>query len=140
MQGYLGLPVDTAEALRDGWLYTGDMGKKDEEGYIFIVDRKKEMILVRGQNVYPMEVENVLYMHPGVSECAAVPAPDARSGEVVRAVIVPKEPDKLTAKEIQDFCRDKLAPYKIPKIVDFVVAIPKTSTGKILRRALIIPK
>jgi long-chain acyl-CoA synthetase len=140
MQGYLGLPEDTELALRNGWLYTGDMGKKDEEGYIYIVDRKKEMILVRGQNVYPREVENVLYMHPGVAECAAVAEPDTRSGEVVRAVIVPKEQDQLTTKEIQDFCRDKLAPYKIPKIVDFVVSIPKTSTGKILRRALVTPK
>ncbi len=140
MQGYFGLPEDTAEALREGWLFTGDMGKIDEEGYIYIVDRKKEMILVRGQNVYPREVENVLYMHPGVLECVAVPEPDERSGEVVRAVIVSKESNKLTTKEIQDFCRGKLAPYKIPKIVNFVLSIPKTSTGKILRRALITPK
>ena len=140
MQGYLGLPKETAEALRNGWLYTGDLGKMDNEGYLYIVDRKKEMILVRGQNVYPREVENVLYQHPGIAECVVIPAPDERSGEVVRAVIAPKEPGKLTGKEIQDFCREKLAPYKIPKYIDFIESFPKTSTGKILKRALLIPK
>ncbi len=137
MKGYLNLPEETASVLKDGWLLTGDMAKVDENDYIFIVDRKKEMILVRGHNVYPREVEHILYHHPMVSEVAVVPAKDDRSGEVVRAVIVPKESGQLTSKEIKDFCRDKLAHYKIPKIVDIVEALPKTSTGKILKRALI---
>jgi len=137
MKGYLNLPEETAAVLRDGWLLTGDMAKIDDQGYIFIVDRKKEMILVRGHNVYPREVEHILYHHPKVHEVAVVPAKDDRSGEVVRAVIVPKQPGQLTPKEIKDFCRDQMAHYKIPKIVDIVEALPKTSTGKILKRALI---
>jgi len=139
MIGYLGLPDATREALRDGWLLTGDMAKMDESGNIYIVDRKKEMILVRGHNVYPREVENILYQHPAVLEAAVVPHKDERSGEVVRAVISVKEGYKITTHEIRDFCKGKLTSYKIPKIIDIIPALPKTNTGKIKKRALIDP-
>ena len=136
MQGYLNLPEETAQVLKKGWLLTGDMAQMDANGYVYIVDRKKEMVLVRGHNVYPREVENILYQHPGIAECAVVGAPDDKSGEVVRAVVVPKEPGTLTPKEIREFCADKLTSYKIPKIIEFMDALPKTTTGKILKRAL----
>ncbi|MED1943812.1 MULTISPECIES: fatty acid--CoA ligase family protein [Brevibacillus] len=135
MLGYLGLPDDTAAALRNGWLYTGDMARMDEEGYVYIVDRKKDMILVDGYNVYPREVEEVLYQHPAIIEAAVIGIPDEVHGEAVKAFVALKE-IAVSQEDIMAFCRDKLAKYKVPRQVEFVAELPKNSTGKILRRSL----
>lgn len=135
MLGYLEDAEATSMTLRDGWLYTGDMAKMDEDGFIYIVDRKKDMIIVGGFNVYPREVEEVLYQHPLVLEAAVISVPDEEYGERVKAFIVKKE-EGLSVGGIIAFCREKLAKYKVPKEVEFLVELPKNRTGKILRRAL----
>ncbi|RUO35335.1 long-chain-fatty-acid--CoA ligase FadD [Aliidiomarina sanyensis] len=135
MAGYLGRPEATAEAIKDGWFATGDMGTVDEHGFFRIVDRKKDMILVSGFNVYPNEIEDVVASHPKVLEVAAVGVPHEASGEVVKIVVVKKD-DSLTEKEIIDYCRENLTAYKVPKLVDFRDELPKTNVGKILRREL----
>lgn len=136
MKGYWNRPEETAKVLDDdGWLRTGDMAKMDEKGYFYIVDRKKDMILVSGFNVYPNEIEDVIATHPKVIEVGAIGAPDEKSGEVVKAVVVRKD-DSLTVKELRDFCREQLTGYKVPKYVEFVDELPKTNVGKILRREL----
>ncbi|ADC65206.1 AMP-dependent synthetase and ligase [Ferroglobus placidus DSM 10642] len=131
-------PERTKEAIRDGWLYTGDIGYMDEDGYIYIVDRKKDMIIVSGYNVYPSEVEEVLYRHPAVLECAVIGVPDEYRGEVPKAFIVlkPEYKGKVTEEEIIEFARKHLAAYKIPRIVEFRDELPKSAVGKILRRVL----
>ncbi|MFA7542057.1 MAG: AMP-binding protein, partial [Lysobacterales bacterium] len=136
MVGYWQRPEETAEVLNaDGWLRTGDMARMDERGYFFIVDRKKDMILVSGFNVYPNEVEDVVAGHPGVLEVAAIGIPDARSGEVVKLVVVRKDPN-LDKQVLFDFCRENLTGYKRPREIEFRDELPKTNVGKILRRAL----
>ncbi|NEZ03981.1 AMP-binding protein [Wenzhouxiangella sp. XN201] len=136
MQGYWKRPEETAKVLdADGWLRTGDMAKMDEQGYFYIVDRKKDMILVSGFNVYPNEVEDIVANHPKVLEVGAIGAPDEKSGEVVKVVVVRKD-DSLTVKELREFCRQELTGYKVPKYVEFVDELPKTNVGKILRREL----
>lgn len=135
MKGYLGMPEETQIALRDGWLYTGDMARMDEDGYLYIVDRKKEMILVGGFNVYPREVEEVIYEHPAIVEVAVIGVPNEEYGETVKAFVVSKEPS-LTEDDIIQFCKGKIAKYKIPRSVVFVKELPKNTTGKILKRAL----
>ncbi|MGC4095440.1 MAG: AMP-binding protein [Polyangiaceae bacterium] len=135
MQGYWNRPDETARVLRDGWLYTGDVAEIDDDGFFRIVDRKKDMILVSGFNVYPNEVEEVVLQHPDVAEAGAVGVPDEKSGEVVKVVVVKKR-DGLTAEELIEFCREKLAGYKVPKQVEFRAELPKTNVGKVLRRAL----
>lgn len=136
MRGYWNRPEETAKVLDDdGWLRTGDMARMDEKGYFFIVDRKKDMILVSGFNVYPNEIEDVVAAHPKVLEVGAIGAPDEKSGEVVKVVVVRKD-DSLTVKELRDFCREELTGYKVPKYVQFVDELPKTNVGKILRREL----
>ena len=137
MKGYWNRPDETASTLRDGWLYTGDIAKMDEDGYTYIVDRKKEMILASGYNIYPREIEEVLYEHPKVKEAAAIGVPDKYRGETVKVFIVLKEGEEATAEEIIDFCRDKLAKYKVPKLVEFREELPKTIVGKVLRRVLV---
>ncbi|GAB4272234.1 MAG: hypothetical protein Kow00111_25920 [Thermincola ferriacetica] len=136
MQGYFNLPEATAEALKNGWLHTGDIAYMDEEGYLFIVDRKKDLIIVGGLNVYPREIEEVIYTHPKVAEAAVVGVADALRGETVKAFIALKEGETATEREIIKYCQEKLANYKLPKEVQFMDALPKTSTGKILKRAL----
>ena len=136
MRGYYNHPEETAAVLRDNWLHTGDMGKKDEDGYIFIVDRRKEMLLVRGMNVYPREIEEVLYQFPNVREAAVVPKPDEKRGEVPIAFVSPVAGAKLEPNEILRFCRDRLADYKIPREVFIVKALPRTATGKIAKLEL----
>ncbi len=136
MKGYFNLPEATNEALRGGWLHTGDIAYMDEEGYIFIVDRKKDLIIVGGLNVYPREIEEVIYQHPKVAEAAVIGVADALRGEMVKAFIALKEGEAATEREIIKFCQDKLANFKLPKVVEFIDALPKTSTGKILKRAL----
>jgi long-chain acyl-CoA synthetase len=136
MKGYWQRPDETARSIdAGGFFHTGDVGVMDEEGYIRIVDRKKDMILVSGFNVYPNEIEQVVAMHPGVLEVAAIGVPDEHSGEVPKLFIVKKDPS-LTDKDVLEFCKDKLTGYKRPKHVEFRTELPKTNVGKILRRAL----
>jgi long-chain acyl-CoA synthetase len=136
MAGYFNRPDETAKVmLPDGWLRTGDVGRMDERGYVYIEDRKKDMILVSGFNVYPNEVESVIAHHPGVLEVAAVAQPDEKSGEVVVVFVVKKDP-ALTAETVIEHCRKELTAYKVPKHVYFRSELPKTNVGKILRRAL----
>jgi len=136
MREYWNRPEETAEAIsEDGWFKTGDMGYMDEKGYCRIVDRKKDMILVSGFNVYPNEIEDVVAGHPGVLEAAAVGMPDEKSGEAVKLVVVRKDPT-LTERQVIDYCRAALTGYKVPRVVTFRDELPKTNVGKILRRAL----
>jgi long-chain acyl-CoA synthetase len=135
MRGYLGLPEATSDAFKDGWFYTGDLATMDKDGYIFIVDRKKDLILVGGYNVYPREVEEVLYQHPDVVEAAVIGVPDGDYGENVKAYVVVRD-EQITMNDIIQFCQDKLVKYKLPKQVEFFKELPKNSTGKILRREL----
>lgn len=122
--------------LRDGWLYTGDLARMDEDGYFYIVERKKDLILSGGFNIYPREVEEVLYEHPKVLEAAVVGVPDAVRSEKVKAFIVLKPGQTATGPEIIRFCRERLAPYKVPRAVAFRDALPKSLAGKVLRRAI----
>ena len=135
MKGYWGQPGETAKVLREGWLKTGDVGNINAKGYVTITDRKKDMILVSGFNVYPNEIESVVAMHPGVLECAAVGVPDEKTGEAVKVVIVKKDPN-LTKESVIEHCKRELTGYKIPKQVEFRDSLPKTPIGKILRREL----
>ena len=136
MKGYWQRPEETAKVLTaDGWLHTGDIAKMDEKGYFYIVDRKKDMILVSGFNVYPNEIEDVVAQCPGVLEVAAVGVPDEKSGEAVKIVVVKKDPG-LTAEKLKEHCRANLTGYKLPKHLEFRDALPKTNVGKILRREL----
>jgi long-chain acyl-CoA synthetase len=136
MKGYWQRPEETANSIdSDGWLHTGDVAKMDEKGFFFIVDRKKDMILVSGFNVYPNEIEDVIAMMPGVLEVAAVGVPDEKSGEAVKVVIVKKDPN-LTADQVKAHARENLTGYKQPKFVEFRTELPKTNVGKILRREL----
>ena len=136
MKGYYNNPQATAEAIKDGWLYTGDIGRVDEDGYLFLSGRKKETIIVKGQNIYPSDIEDVLYTHPKVAEAAVVGIPDELRGEVVRAVISLKEGEVTTEEEIRRFCRKHMADYKVPKQVIFIDSLPKTATGKIRKEDL----
>jgi long-chain acyl-CoA synthetase len=136
MKGYWNKPEETANVLRDGWILTGDIARMDEDGYFYIVDRKKDMILCSGYNVYPREVEEVLFMHPAVQEAAAIGIPDPYRGESVKAYVVLKAGAAASAEEIIAFCKDKLAPFKVPKQVAFEKELPKTMVGKVLRREL----
>jgi long-chain acyl-CoA synthetase len=136
MKGYLNQPEATAETLRGGWLHTGDLARQDEDGYIYIVDRKKEMIIRGGYNVYPREIEEALYGHPAVLECAVVGMPHPDLGEEVASVIVLRSGHSATADEIRDYVKERVAPYKYPRVVRFVPELPKTNTGKILKRRI----
>jgi long-chain acyl-CoA synthetase len=137
MKGYWNMPDETAKVMTaDGWFRTGDMGLVDPKGYVRITDRKKDLILVSGFNVYPNEVEDVVVMHPGVMECAAIGIPDERSGEAVKVVVVRKDPN-LTEKELVEHCRKHLTGYKVPRHIEFrSEPLPKTNVGKVLRRIL----
>ena len=137
MKGYWNRPDETAKVFtRDGWLRTGDMGFMDERGYFRITDRKKDMIIVSGFKVFPNEIEDVVTMHPGVLEVAAIGASDDKAGEVVKIVVVKKDP-ALTEEALLEHCRKNLTGYKVPKIVEFrIEPLPKTNVGKILRRLL----
>ena len=136
MKGYWNNPEETNLQLRDGWLRTGDVGQMDEDGYITIVDRKKDMIIAGGFNVYPREVDEVLYHHPKVADAVTVGVPDPYRGETIKAFIVLKQGQTATEAEIIKFCKEKLAPYKVPKLVEFRNSIPKSAVGKILRKIL----
>jgi long-chain acyl-CoA synthetase len=136
MSGYWNQPEETAQVLKDGWLHTGDIATMDEDGYFFIVDRKKDLILTAGFNVYPREVEEALYQHPKVLEAAVIGLPDKVRGEKVTAYLVLKAGETATAQEIRAVCRERLAHYKVPRAVHFRDELPKSMAGKVLRRAL----
>jgi long-chain acyl-CoA synthetase len=137
MQGYWRRSDETAEVLRQGWLYTGDIARMDEEGFFYLVDRKKEIILSGGFNVYPRDVEEVLYLHPKVREAAVIGIADAFLGEQVKAFVVPHAGEVASADELIAFCRERLVVYKVPKQIEFRESLPKTLIGKILRRVLL---
>jgi len=136
MKGYLNRPEDNKEAIRDGWLYTGDLALMDEEGFFHIVDRKKEIIKYKGYTIAPAEIESVLYEHPAVKECAVVGKPDALAGEVPKAYVVLKDGYTSSKEELIKFCEQRVAPYKKIREVEFIKEIPKTQVGKVLRRVL----
>jgi len=136
MKGYWQLPKETTKKLKDGWLHTGDMGKFDEDGYIYIVDRKDDMVISGGVNIYPREVEEVLYQHPAVSEASVIGVPDDYWGESLKAVIVLKEGATASEEEIIQFCKERLAGYKKPRSVEFWSELPKSLQGKILKRVI----
>ena len=136
MQGYWQRPEATAEAINaEGWFFTGDVAVIQPDGYLRIVDRKKDMIVVSGFNVYPNELEDVVSKHPGVLECAAVGVADAKSGEVIKMFVIRKD-QTLTEGALKDFCKGQLTGYKVPKHIEFRDELPKTNVGKILRREL----
>jgi long-chain acyl-CoA synthetase len=138
MMGYWNKPEETAQTKDDeGWLYTGDIVKMDEEGYFFIVDRKKDLIIAGGYNIVPREVEEVLFMHPAIQEAVVAGVPDPKRGETVKAYVVLQEGQTATAEDIIAFCRENLAPYKVPKQVEFRAELPKSMVGKFLRRVLV---
>jgi len=136
MQGYWNNPEETAGQLKDGWLYTGDIAVRDEDDYFFIVDRKKDMIIAGGFNIYPREIDEALYEHPKIQDAVTIGIPDEYRGETVKAFVVPKEGEALTEEEVFEFCKDRLAAYKRPKFVEFRDSLPKSAVGKILRKEL----
>jgi long-chain acyl-CoA synthetase len=136
MQGYWKRPDETASVLRNGWLYTGDIAYMDEEGYFFIVDRKKDLIITGGYNVYPREIDEVLHEHPAIKEAVSVGIKHPTRGEIIKAYIVLKEGETLSKTDVLAFCREKLANYKVPKQVEFRDDLPKSIVGKVLRRVI----
>jgi long-chain acyl-CoA synthetase len=136
MRGYWHNPAATAAAIVDGWFHSGDLARSDADGYFWVVDRKKDMIIRGGMNVYPREVEEVLYEHPAVAEAAVIGIPDERLGEDIAAFVVPVAGQSPDPDEIAGFVRDRLAAYKYPRRVTLVDGLPKTATGKILKREL----
>jgi len=136
MKEYWGDPEETAGQIKDGWLHTGDIAVRDEDDYFTIVDRKKDMIIAGGYNIYPREIDEVLYQHPKISDAVSVGIPDKYRGETVKAFVVLKEGETAKAEEIISFCKEKLAAYKLPKIVEFRDELPKSAVGKILRKVL----
>lgn len=137
MAGYWNAPEETAKVLKDGWLLTGDMAMMDTDGFFYILDRKKEVIIASGFNIYPREIEEVLYEHAGVQDAVVVGVPDAYRGETVKAFIVPKKNANITSEELERWCRERLAAYKIPRVIEFRDNLPKTLVGKVLKRKLL---
>ncbi|MGG0285937.1 long-chain fatty acid--CoA ligase [Peribacillus butanolivorans] len=136
MKGYWGMPEETLQAIQNGWLYTGDIAKMDEDGFFYIVGRKKEMIIAGGFNIYPIEIEEVFYSHPKVLEAAVFGVPDQYRGETVHAAVVIKPNEWITEKELNEYCRKQLAAFKVPEVITFQSELPKTAVGKILKRKL----
>jgi len=134
--GYWNRPEATAEAFKGGWFHTGDMGRFDEDGYLYIVDRKKDMVVVSGYNVYPIELENVIMRHPKIVDCAVIGVPNEYQGESVKACVVLKQGETMTAEELQAYCREHLAAFKVPKFISVRQSLPKNPTGKLLKRVL----
>jgi acyl-CoA synthetase (AMP-forming)/AMP-acid ligase II len=136
MKGYWNRPEDTAATIVDGWLHSGDMARKDEDGFYYIMDRKKDMIISGGENIYPAEIEDSLLAHPAIADVGVIGCPDEKWGEAVKAVVVVQEGHSLTQEELIEWCRGKIGRYKIPKTVVFADSLPRTPTGKILKRVL----
>jgi long-chain acyl-CoA synthetase len=139
MKGYLGRPDATEEAIRDGWFHSGDLGKVDEDGFFFIVDRKKDMIIRGGYNVYPREIEEVLYEHPAVREAAVIAVPDEEWGEEVGAAVALKEGEEIDVEALRSYVKEQVASYKYPRRMWFVDDLPKGPTGKVLKREIEVP-
>ena len=136
MTGYYRKPEETRQALRDGWLYSGDIGFLDDDGHLTVVDRLKDMVVAGGFNIYPQEIDEILFDHPKILEACAVGVPDPYRGETVKAYVVVKPGESLTEGEVIQYCREKLAAYKVPKEISFTEALPKSAVGKVLRREL----
>ena len=136
MKGYWNMPEETAETVRDGWLYTGDIAHMDEDGYVFIVDRKKDMIIAGGFNIYPRDIDEVLYEHPKIADAVTIGVPDEYRGENVKVFVVLKPGETLSEEEVIAHCKEKLAAYKVPRLVEFREELPKTMVGKVLRKEL----
>jgi long-chain acyl-CoA synthetase len=136
MLGYWNRPAETAEAMRNGWFHTGDVGYLDEDGYLYLVDRVKDMINSAGFKIWPREVEEALYQHPLVRECAVAGVPDPIKGETVKAYIVLRDGAGITEPELDAYCRGRLAAYKVPRAFAFVDQLPKNAAGKVLKRVL----
>jgi long-chain acyl-CoA synthetase len=136
MKGYWKMPEETAEVLRNGWLYTGDIGKMDEDGYFYITDRKKDLIKYKGYSVYPRELEDVLYEHPAVKLCGVIGKPDPVAGEIPKAFVVLKEGMTVTEEELMKFVNEKVAPYKAIRELEIRKELPLSAVGKVLRRVL----
>lgn len=134
--GFWRMPATTREAYRDGWFHTGDICRKEENGYFYLIDRKDDLIITSGYNVYPREVEEILYTHPGVNECAVIGRPDNERGQVVTAFIALRPGAQCTAAEIEAYCRERIANYKVPKRVEFIAELPKTANGKLYKKGL----
>jgi long-chain acyl-CoA synthetase len=139
MKGYWNRPAETSQTIRNGWLHTGDIARKDSDGFLYIVDRKKDVIIRSGYNVYPREVEDVLYEHPAVLEAAVIGIPHSVHGEEVVAVVALKSPRIATPDELQTFAKERLAPYKYPRRIVLTDGLPHGSTGKILKREIVLP-
>jgi long-chain acyl-CoA synthetase len=139
MKGYWNRPFETRQTIRNSWLYTGDIARKDRDGFLYIVDRSKDVIIRSGYNVYPREVEEVLYEHPAVFEAAVIGIPHSVHGEEVVAVVALKSPGIAAPDELQTFAKERLAPYKYPRRVVLVDGLPHGSTGKILKREIVLP-
>ena len=137
MKGYWNRPEETEQAFRDGWFMTGDLGYMDDQGYFYVVDRKKDMIIASGFNIYPREIEEILYEHEAIQECVVVGVPDPYRGETVKAYIVLKEGTAVTEEQLDKYCREHLASFKVPRRYEFRTELPKTAVGKILRRVLV---
>jgi acyl-CoA synthetase (AMP-forming)/AMP-acid ligase II len=136
MKGYWSMPEETQEALKNGWFHTGDLGKRDDGGYIYVVDRKKDMIISGAENIYSAEIERVITSHPAVSEAAVIGVPDEKWGEAVKAVVILKEGREATEEEIIEYCKQNMASFKKPKSIDFVKEFPRNEIGKVLKREL----
>ena len=132
----LSRPEETAEALKNGWVYTGDLGYGDSKGFVFLVDRKKDVIISGAFNIYPKEIEDVIVIHPKVKEVAVIGVPDEKWGEAIKAVVVPKKGEQISETEIIDYCRDHMASFKKPKSVDIVEKLPRNPYGKIQKTEL----
>ena len=136
MKGYYKKPEETSIVLKDGWLFTGDIGFLDEDGYLTIVDRKKDMIVASGFNIFPQEIDEILFSHPKVLEACTIGIPDAYRGEAPKSFVVPKPGEQLSKEELSAFCKERLAAYKVPKNIEFMTELPKSAVGKILRKEL----
>jgi len=136
MQGYRNLPEETARTITNGWLHTGDLGKLDQEGFVTVTGRKKDLIISAGENIYPREIEEVLAQHSKVKEVAVIGVKDEVRGEVPKAFVIARDGNTVDEKELRAFCRDHLANYKVPKYIEVVPDLPRTPTGKVLKRAL----
>jgi long-chain acyl-CoA synthetase len=134
--GYWNKPEETAKTFRDGWVSVGDLARRDADGYIYIVDRKKDMVISGGVNIYPREIEEVLFAHPGIADVAVVGVPDEKWGERLKAFIVPRPRHAIDLAEIGHFCEGRLAAYKVPKEIAVVAALPRNANGKVLKREL----
>jgi long-chain acyl-CoA synthetase len=136
MKGYLNNPQATAEAFAGGWLHTGDLGHVDDDGFVFIVDRKKELIIRGGYNVYPREVEEVLYPHPAIAEAAVVGIPDQQLGAKIKAFVALNPGEQLVESELIAYCKERIAAYKYPRVIEVRNELPKSATGKVLKKQL----